>query len=117
MPKRSDRDVFGEQVFQENPFEDFSPEEIYKKLQWGNEPNEFIPIDAPEPLVALGYLAKIKYAPSGVRKFNENRLHLAVGAETNFLYIFPRKVKFIPGLTDVDWQQGSSVKRTEYYSN
>lgn len=116
MPKRSERHEFSKAFELDNPFDGLDLEDIYKTVQWGNEPNEIIDIDSPEPLVALGYLAKIYFYPSGYNKYNEGDIHLALGANSNLLYMFPRGETYIPKFSTL-WIQGSEIKRTDYYSN
>jgi len=115
MPKRSDREVF-KGVFNGNPFEGLSPQEIYKIIQWGNNPNKVIEIDAPEAMTALGFLAKL-YLTDGTVKLSKNKFYLALGADSNSLYIFQKNIRVIPDLDDNKWStQGVKVKRTDYYS-
>ena len=89
MPKRSEREEFSKAFEMDNPFDGLDLEDIYKKVQWGNNPNELIEIDSPEPLIALGYVAKIFYYPKGSKSFNNGDIHLAIGANSNLLYMFP----------------------------
>jgi hypothetical protein len=115
MPKRSDRHVFSH-AFTGNPFKGKHPVDIYKEIQWGNEPKEIIDIDAPEALINLGDLAKLKFT-SGTVNFNKGLYHLAIGADTNYLYIFPYGSTFIPDTNVNGWStQGYKVKATHYYS-
>jgi hypothetical protein len=115
MPKRSDREVFSG-VFGSNPFQGMSPEEIYTEIQWGNTPKEVIDISAPESLIALGHLAKLVYT-SGSAKFEKNDYNLAIGSDSNILYIFPVGETYIPDLDDSLWFKVKVVKETHYYSD
>lgn len=114
MPKRSDRKVFPGS-FGANPFTNLTPEEIYKEIQWGNNPKKVISVEAPEPLVFLGYLAKIKFT-KGLVSFAKDDYNLAIGSNSNILYIFPVGETNIPEV-DETWTAGNLVKETHYYSD
>lgn len=118
MPKRSDREVF-EGAFDENPFENFSLEEIYNEINWGNKPKNIIDIESPEPLVALGFLAKIVYKDNTFEDFKEGEVHLAIGAYSNYIYLFPKDSIQLPEFSefDDDWQEIELVTETHYYSD
>jgi len=114
MPKRSDRDVFPG-VFAGNPFHGMNPKAIYKEIQWGNTPKEIIDIDAPEALVSLGTLAKLKLLKNSIN-VNKDCFNLAIGCTSNILYIFPVDERIIPELDD-NWGFMGLVKQTDYYSD
>ena len=116
MPKRSDREVFA-RAFNGNPFKGKSPVSVYKEIQWGNEPNEIIDIESPEPLVALGYLAKLFFTTGHKLSFRKGLWHLALGIESNNLYLFPKNSTFIPE-DEHGWNNsGKKLKQTDYYSD
>lgn len=114
MPKRSDRKVFPG-VFGKNPFHGMNPEDIYKEIQWGNSPKEIIDIDAPEALISLGTLAKL-ISPKKSVDIDKDSYNLAIGSDSNLLYIFPIGTSFIPEIDD-SWTIGPSIKETHYYSD
>src|SRR5712671_3339269 len=91
MPKRSDREEFGGEVFETNPFEGEQPEKIYNKIQWGNSPENVIDVEAPEPLVNLGYLIELHHKI--IEEFEDGTYLLAIGANSNLLYIIPTEVE------------------------
>lgn len=113
MPKRSDRSVFPG-AFGRNPFKGKHPQIIYKEIQWGNDPKEIIDIDAPEPLAALGTVAKLN-TDRGTVKFKKGLWHLALGTDSNQLYIFLKGTTLIP--EDDNWNPAFRVKQTDYYSD
>lgn len=117
MPKRSDREVF-EGAFSGNPFHGKTPSQIYTKLQWGNRPKRIYPIDAPEPLVALGELAAF-YTTAGDYELDENKYFIAVGATSNTLYFLPinRPITRVPAFNIRNWTKGPLVRETHYYSD
>lgn len=109
MPGRSD---FPAAYFDTNPFDGETVEDMYRRLQWGNEPQEIIEIDAPEPLVSLGCAAKLIMERFSF-EWDEDESHLAVGRDSNKLYIFPKGATHIPttGYEPI----GESVQ-IDYYS-
>jgi hypothetical protein len=107
------RDKFPAEYFEGNPFEGKTPIEIYRKIQWGNEPRELLPIDAPEPLIALGEAAQLILGDR-VIEWDEGEAHLAIGAESNKLYIFPVGTKRIP---ESGYEAIGEVEQTDYYSD
>lgn len=124
MPKRSERDMFGE-AFDRNPFEDFDPEDMYGQLQWDKEPEAVWEVDAPEPLVALGELAGLDWGDDDLELWDEDRApFLAVGRDSNALYVVPKDEdgaplenipEFDPGCPD--WRKLGTVRQTDYYSS
>jgi hypothetical protein len=64
---------------------------MYKRLRWGNHPNSVFDIEAPEPMVALGEVAKIRGLKRVLAEYAENEgPYLVVGRDSNLLYIVPR---------------------------
>lgn len=114
------RDRFPKEYFNTNPMEGESAEEAYKRLQWGNSPNNSFRIEAPEPLSALGRLAKVFFDPKGVNSFKDNRYYVAVGVETNYVYFVPMDKRHRPISFPEDFleicQPVAKVRRTDYYS-
>jgi hypothetical protein len=109
MPGRSD---FPSEYFDSNPFDGETVEDMYRRLQWGNEPTEIVEIEAPEPLVSLGCAAKLILQDRAI-EWDEEESHLAVGRNSNKLYIFPKGAREIPqdGYAPI----GESVQ-IDYYS-
>ena len=120
MPKRSERDKYSE-AFEGNPFKGKSPRAVYKALQWGNNPRDMFDIEAPEPLVALGEVAKIVLQGGHKESISEKDApFLALGTDSNNLYIIQRDENGEP--VDVpldleDYDLVGKVKSTHYYSN
>lgn len=109
MPKRNN---YPKKYFTGNPLEG-EPEDIYRRIQWGNEPREIIPIEAPEPLVALGEVARLELEDV-VFHWDEGEAHIAVGAESNRVYIFSPDEEEIPA---EGYREVGQVERTDYYSD
>lgn len=123
MPKRSDRDSYGD-VFERNPFEDMDPVQMYRELQWDNEPRDVFEIDAPEPLVGLGTIAALEYELGGAECWDEDSApFLAVGRDSNMLYAVPRlggrPPSRVPDFDPEDpaWACLGPVKQTDYYAD
>ena len=106
------RDKYPKKYFEGNPMEGETPLEIYKRLQWGNEPNEVVEVDAPEPLVALGHVAKL-VLEDRIIEWDEGEAFLAVGADSNRLYIFPVGTTEIP---HDGYEEVSQADQTDYTS-
>lgn len=120
MPKRSERDEYSE-AFKGNPFEGKSPTDVYKSLQWGNNPRETFDIEAPEPLVNLGEVAKIKLAGGHIEQISDKEApYLALGTESNYLYIIHRDENGEPVDVPLDFEEYDLVGKvmaTHYYSD
>jgi hypothetical protein len=119
MPQRSDRSLFGN-IFGSNPFKGKDPRDIYTELRWGNESKRIFNIDAPEPLVSLGELAYLEYTNGNYEEYSEEDApFLALGAETNYLYIIPKKSNGRPNPVSEDTEEYEAIgtiKQTDYYS-
>ena len=107
------RDKFPAEYFDGNPFEGETLEGIYKRLQWGNDPNEVIEIDAPEPLVSLGQAAMLVLADRTL-VWEEGEAHLAIGAESNKIYIFPVGARVIP---ESGYSPMGETEQVDYFSD
>jgi len=122
VPKRSERELY-DHAFDVNPYEGLSLDEMYDSIQWGKNPEHIYPIDAPEPLASLGTLALLKTKSAyGTMKYKEkNAPFLAVGQDTNCLYIVPRNKdgspQDIPEFDPEIWEAIGEVKATHYYSD
>jgi len=124
MPSRSDRDAYAD-IFDDNPFEDVDPLEVYGQLQWDKHPEAVWEIEAPEPLIALGELAAIDLRDLGADAWDEHDApFLAVGRDSNMLFSLPKDrdgappshvPKFNPD--DPDWTFVGCVEQTDYYSD
>lgn len=122
-PKRSERELFGD-AFDRNPFEDFEPLDMYEQLQWDKEPEAVWEIDAPEPLVALGELAALDYGRSHEKWAERDAPFLAVGRDTNVLYVVPKDagggpIHRVPTFNprSTKWRVVGQVRQTDYYSS
>lgn len=114
------RDKFPKEYFQGNPLKGATPDEAYKRLQWGNNPRERFTIEGPEPMAVLGELAKVFFVGKGRQTFREGEYFLAVGTRSNTVYFVPmdergRPFDFPRGFMG-RLQQVSRVRRTDYYS-
>lgn len=90
-----ERDYFPKRYFEANPFERASLTEIYERVQWGNEPDHVREIEAPEAMVKLGDM-KLMEIDGAILEWDEGEAVLAIGQESNLLYIIPVDVKEIP---------------------
>lgn len=122
MPKRSERDLYSHR-FDGNPYEGMNPYEIYESVKWGNNPANVYNIDAPEPVISLGELAKI-VTNEIEQDFSEKEApYLAIGAESNYIYIIPKHnnkpLNKIPEFNpdSKEWQEKGYVEETHYYSD
>lgn len=112
-----ERDSFPREYFESNPYEDDSPEEAYQKLRWGNEPQEVFEINAPEPLITLGDIAKI-FTPDGTVEFTEAQApFLALGTKSNFLYFVPKRGGKPCHVPKGPFAFQTPVLRLDYYSD
>ncbi len=91
MPKRSERSEYATS-FDGNPYEGEDPRDMYSRLRWGNSPSAVFTINAPEPMAAIGEVAKIHCGKNRVLvSYKENEgPFLAVGRDSNLLYIIAR---------------------------
>lgn len=119
MPEREEY----EHAFDGNPFEGLSNREIFTELRWGDAPNEEWKIIAQEPLASLGEAAKLKMANGKVlAEWGEDEgPFLAVGANTNGLYLIPRQddggpIERIVRFNEKRWNRLGKVRQIDYYS-
>jgi hypothetical protein len=77
-------------LFRGNPFANKGVQETFSLLHWGNRWEHLTEIDAPEPLVMLGVMAKFVMHRSEL-SFRKGEAFLAVGHASNTLYVVPRK--------------------------
>lgn len=124
MPKRSEREMYGE-AFDQNPFEDMDPEEMYRAVQWEKDPEAVWEVDAPEPMVAIGELAGLDFGEDELELWDEDDApYLAIGRDTNVLYVVPKDedgapLEDIPAFDAGDdaWSEMGQVRQTDYYSD
>lgn len=115
------RDKFPSKYFDGNPFDGLSPHEIYKKLQWGNQPKNTWMIEAPEPLTVLGRLAKLRAAQTRTeQKFRDYTFYAAMGVYSNHMYFVPivgngKPVSFAKDFLERAAPIGK-ISRMDYYS-
>ncbi len=121
-----ERDKFPKKYFEGNPYEGIEPEDAYRRLRWGIEPQEIFEIHSPEPLITLGDIAKI-FTPNGVAKFAEYEApFLALGTLTNILYFIPKvggrpvhvpkhPLKFVCVVTRIDYYSDKGGEAAYYY--
>jgi hypothetical protein len=122
MPKRSEREEYASKFTEQNPYSGKSAKALYSSLRWGNGPTEIFEIEGPEEMASLGILAQIWFVENKVKiKFAEdNGPFLAVGKDSNYLYIVNRNEDGSP--TDVSsdfdsYKAFAHVRRTDYYSD
>lgn len=104
-----ERDKFPKKYFDGNPYEGVDPEDAYKRLRWGNEPQESFEIEGPEDMVTIGDVAQV-ITSRGTVEFEEGEAYLAVGMETNRVYIVPCE-----GGEPVDVPDGPYTELAEIY--
>jgi hypothetical protein len=106
-------------LFERNPFEAADPAKVFSLLHWGNKHKEVFEIDAPEPLVMLG-IPKVLYGVTAQYRFTDGEAFLAVGRDSNELYIIPRKndlpLRRIPPFSTRTAQYTDKVRQTDYLS-
>jgi hypothetical protein len=79
-------------LFKGNPFATKGVQETFSLLHWGNNFQAESEIDAPEPLVMLGVMAKFILEDKRTELvFRKGEAFLAVGHKSNKLYVVPRK--------------------------
>ena len=83
------RHKFPSEDFEGNPLEGDDLEEVYRRLQWGNDPRNTFSIEAPEPLAALGTLAQVVFVNGRRQQFQEDSFYVAVGKDSNRVYFVP----------------------------
>jgi hypothetical protein len=111
------RDKFPSEYFAGNPYEGLSPEEIYQKLQWGNDPKAVFEVDAPEPLVTLGDVAMLVSESEQVEFTEDEAPFLALGVESNRLYIVPKDENGEPiDVPEGPYEEVCQLVQTDYYS-
>lgn len=112
------RDSFPKEYFDGNPYEGETPEDAYKRLRWGNEPNEVFEIDAPEPMATIGTVAKL-IADGGTVEYSEGEApFLAIGLETNKVYIVPMNQDGSPvNVPEGPYVDMGRIRQIDYYSD
>ncbi len=114
------RDKFPAEYFSTNPLAGSTPHQAFKRLQWGNTHRKTHTFEAPEPMVLLGELAMLVFLGGKSQKYKENELFVAVGNESNYVYLVP----IGKGKTPIDFplnyfrgcQPITQIKRIDYYS-
>jgi hypothetical protein len=106
-------------LFKGNPFASKGVRETFNLLHWGISHKHESEIDAPEPLVMLGVMAKFVLEDKQTELvFRKGEAFLAVGHTTNKLYVVPRK-----GSSTVDvppfkrsYSRVGKVAQTDYWA-
>lgn len=114
------RDKFPKGYFAGNPFAGNTPTDMYRRLQWGNEPNQVTRFYAPESMVALGHLAAL-YSDEGYKqKYQEGEYYVAVGNASNLVYFVAMNKDEKPYNFPESFGSKSRaicrIRRTDYYS-
>src|SRR5690349_5664412 len=106
-------------LFRGNPFRGTEPEEAFSLLNWGNQAQRSYPIEAPEALVMLG-MCKMLVLDDRRLTFRRGESFLAVGHDSNELYILPRvnngPPRRVPEFNRRTFRCLGEVVRTEYLS-
>lgn len=112
------RDKFPAEYFTGNPYEGLDPEEVYKRIQWGNEPIALYELDAPEALANLGELAMLQSEVDQLEYGEEEAPFLALGVDSNRLYIIPKDENGEPvDVPNGPYVEVCQVTQTDYYSD
>lgn len=112
------RDDFPKDIFEDNPMDGLDAHDVYKKLRWGNEPDEVFEFTGPEDMATLGTLARIDVGDEEWEWDEAEAPFLAVGVDSNKLFIVPRDAHGNP--TDVPksgYEALGQVERVDYYSD
>ena len=112
------RDYFPKAYFDGNPYDGVSVEEMYEKLRWGNKPEQVFEIEGPEDMATVGTVAKI-VTSSGVVEYSEEEApFLAIGRETNRLYIVPFDSEGGPcDIPEGGYTELAEIRQIDYYSD
>lgn len=112
------RDQFPKEYFDGNPYEGIEPEEAYKRLRWGNEPQETFEIEGPEDMATIGTVAKV-ITDRGTVKYEEHEApYLAIGLQTNRVYIVPAHGgKPVESIPDGPYEELATIHQIDYYSD
>lgn len=114
------RDKFPAHYFEGNPLAGETPEGAYKRLQWGNNPRRAWNIEGPEPMAALGRLAKLVYQGGKSQRFRDWSFFVAVGTRSNRVYLVPMDDRKRPVPFPRDFARESfdigRVRQIDYYS-
>jgi len=105
-------------LFTGNPFANKDVGETFSLLHWGNQFDRMIEIEAPEPLVMLGMMAKFYLVRGQQLVFKAGEAFLAVGHKSNQLYVVPRKQNKpvdVPAFS-ADMKRIGRILRTDYLS-
>jgi len=113
------RDDFDSEIFEGNPFEGLNSKEVYRKLRWGNEPDEIFTVNAPESMATLGTVARIDSGETTFEFDESEAPFLAVGTKSNMLYIVPRDERGNPQspIPSGPYEEIGEITRLDYYSN
>jgi hypothetical protein len=108
-------------LFEGNPFANKDVQSTFSLLHWGNQFERTTEIDAPEPLVMLGMMAKFYSASAGGKEFvfRKGEAFLAVGHKSNVLYVIPRKNNKpadVPAIRNMSQNLGK-IRRTDYWAS
>jgi len=106
-------------LFGGNPFANNDAYQTFSLLHWGNQFERATEIEAPEPMVLLGVMAKFYNQDDSVMTFRKGDAFLAVGHKSNQLYVIPRKNNHpvdVPKFSRAMRNLGKIV-RTDYWAN
>lgn len=114
MPERS---KYPKAYFEGNPYEGDDPWEMYRKLRWGNEPQQTFEVDAPEALAALGEVALLDMGDTIVKFEEGDAPYLAVGHESNTVYLVPRGMEGPIDVPEDGYVEVGEVHQIDYVSD
>lgn len=112
-----ERDKYPREYFEGNPYEAETPWEMYEKLRWGNASQETFEVDAPEAMATLGDVAVLDLGDCQIRFDEDEAPYLAVGHESNRLYIVPADENGPVDIPESGFVDLGEVRQIDYYSD
>lgn len=112
------RDKFPKKYFDGNPYEGETPEEMYRRLRWGNEPTETFDLEMPESMVSLGEVAMVVLDGKSTKFLEHEAPYMAIGAASNQIYIVPKDDNGQPVDVPVGpYVEIGTIRQIDYYSD
>ena len=112
------RDKFPKAYFDGNPYKGESPEDIYRRLRWGNEPRMSFEGNDPESMVSIGEVAQLVFHDVAVTWDESEAPYLAIGADSNRLYVVPRDADGAPvEIPSGPYERVEELEQIDYYSD
>jgi hypothetical protein len=117
MDAMPERDKFPREYFDGNPYEGETPEGAYRRIRWGNEPQEIFDIEAPEPLATIGDLAQLVMEDGTIQFLEHESPFVAVGTHSNVIYFVPKVDGKPMDIPDSGYEFAGFVSRMDYFSD